>query len=582
MSCENIVKIYRPEHPNPQWERKNWRNLNGPWEFDFDFSASAVERKLYLGGALPKTIHVPFCPESELSGIGYKDFMAAVCYRKVVKLTKAETENRVFLHFGAVDYKSEIYVNGKLAKTHLGGFASFSVEITPYVQEGENVIFVHAEDDVRSRQQPGGKQSGRFNSYNCFYTRTTGIWQTVWLEFVPKNYIKHARYYPDIDNGTVTVVGEACGQGTLTLTASYEGKPMGTAKAVVKNRNFQLQLHLAETHLWEVGCGRLYDLTLEFDEDRVQSYFGLRQVRLEGNRFLLNGKTVFLRQVLDQGYYPDGIYTAKTEDELKRDVDISMAAGFNGARLHQKVFEKRFLYHCDKAGYLVWGEHGNWGMDYTSAYAVESFLCEWTEIVERDFNSPAVIGWCPYNETWQYFEYKKTTRHRTIEVVYNATRALDTTRPCIAVSGNFHVPGIMDVHDVHDYCDYETFKAAYENFSDGLVKDQVYRKRGDIQKFIPGTPVFVSEYGGFKWVEGAEHDASWGYGDAPKSREELLQRYTDYTNLLLDNPEIMGLCYTQLYDVEQEQNGLYTYERQPKLDMEKVKAVNTRKAAIED
>ena len=573
---------YRPEHPNPQWERKSWRNLNGTWEFDFDFSASARERKLYKGGALSKTITVPFCPESELSGIGYKDFIDAVCYRKAVKLSAEDISGAVFLHFGAVDYKAYIYVNGKEAGTHMGGFSSFQVDITDFVTEGENVIFVIAEDNVRSKEQPGGKQSGKLGSYGCYYTRTTGIWQTVWLEFAPKTYVKSAKYYTDIESGTLTVVGETCGAGEVKLTASYEGRPMGETSVKVCGGTFGAQIQLAEKHLWEVGCGRLYDLVIEFGEDRVQSYFGLRKVHLEGKKFMLNNKCVFLRQVLDQGYYPDGIYTAKSDEELKRDIEISMAAGFNGARLHQKVFEKRFLYHCDKMGYLVWDELGNWGMNYENIAASHNFFCEWLEVVERDFNSPSVIGWCPFNETWNYYEYKTFVHNRVIETAYRMTKAMDATRPCIAVSGNFHVPGIMEIHDVHDYCDFETFKKAYENFDDGLVKDQVYRRYKDIQKFTPGKPVFVSEYGGFKWVEGSEEGPAWGYGDAPKTKEELLQRYTDYTNILLDNPDIMGLCYTQLYDVEQEQNGLYTYERKPKLDMEKVKAVNTRKAAIED
>ena len=569
--------IYRREHPDPQWERSTWRNLNGQWEFDFDFSNSAIERKLYKAASLPKKIMVPFCPESELSGIGYRDFMPAVCYRKTVQLFEAELEGRVLLHFGAVDYESHIYINGEFAGKHIGGYASFTLDITKFVHVGENVIFVAARDDVRSRQQPSGKQSWRHESWGCFYTRTTGIWQTVWLEFVPKVYVKSAKYYPDPVNGLLTVQGETCGNGQICIQALYEGKEMGSAVAEVCGGQFMLQLKLNETHLWEPGQGRLYDLKIFFEKDRIKSYFGLRNVYLEGKKFKINGKTVFLRTVLDQGYYPDGIYTAVSDEMLKRDIDLSLAAGFNGARLHQKVFEKRFLYHCDKAGYMIWGEHGNWWMDYTDPVAAENFICEWTEILQRDFNSPALIGWCPFNETWNYHEID--TKHRLIEAVYRNTKAMDHTRPCIAVSGNYHIDN-MEIHDVHDYCgSLETFKDNYAHIGDGKINDQIARKEGDIQPY-KGQPIFVSEYGGFSWIE--EGEDGWGYFDAPKSKEELLQRYTDYTNVLLDNPDIMGFCYTQLYDIEQEKNGLYTYTRQPKLDMKKVKAVNERKAAIEE
>ena len=568
--------LFRQEHPNPQWERSTWRNLNGQWEFAFDFGNSAIEREMFKSDSLPLRITVPFCPESELSGIGYRDFMPAVCYRRAFALSEAELAGHVLLHFGAVDFESHIYINGEFAGKHIGGYASFALDITKFAHAGENVVFVIVKDDVRSGQQPAGKQSNRYGSWGCFYTRTTGIWQTVWLEFVPESYIKKAKYYPDPVNGTLTVLGQTCGAGEVHITACYEGRRVGSAAVQVCGGRFVIGLKLDEVHLWEPGQGRLYDLELTFGEDRVNSYFGLRNVCLEGKAFKVNGKTVFLRTVLDQGYYPDGLYTAKSDEELKQDITLSMAAGFNGARLHQKVFEKRFLYHCDQAGYMVWGEHGNWGMDYTDPVAAENFVCEWTEILDRDFNSPALIGWCPFNETWGYYEAK--TQYRILEAVYRHTKAADQTRPCIAVSGNYHI-GNMEIYDVHDYCgSLETFRDNYAHIAEGKVNDQIARKEGDVQPY-KGQPIYVSEYGGFSWIENGED--GWGYFDAPKSKDELLQRYTDYTNVLLDNPDIMGFCYTQLYDIEQEKNGLYTYSRQPKLDMGKIRAVNERQAAIE-
>lgn len=571
------MEIYRQEHPNPQWERTEWRNLNGEWEFDFDFGRSARDKKLYEGGVLSKKINVPFCPESELSGIGYTDFMAAVCYRKVFKLSAEDIKKNIILHFGAVDYESFVYINGQLVKTHIGGYSSFDVDITKYVSVGENTIFVIAEDDVRSHCQPAGKQSEKYQSEGCFYTRTTGIWQTVWLEFLPDEYIKNAKYYPDIENGTLTIIGNVSGCGEVYAKASFEGKPMGEASVKVNNSVFTMQIKLSELHLWELGKGRLYDLKLTFGEDRVKSYFGMRSVRLDGMKFMFNNKSVFQRLVLDQGYYPDGIYTAKTEDELKRDIELSMKVGFNGARLHQKVFEKRFLYHCDKAGYMVWGEHANWSMEYTDIIAAENFIGEWIEIVERDFNHPSIICWCPFNETGNYAEMN--LKNKLIEDVYHLTKQLDPTRLCVDASGNFHIS--TDIFDVHDYeQDAENFREYYSKITEGIVNDQIERRdNGKTQKYN-GEPVFISEYGGIQWND--KLSDGWGYGNAPKTKEEFLERYKGLTDAILDNPNISGFCYTQLYDVEQEQNGLYTYERIEKFNPDILRNINMRKAAIED
>lgn len=573
------MNIPRPEHPNPQWERTNWRNLNGEWEFDFDFGVSARQRKLYKKGALSKKITVPFCPESVLSGIGYTDFIPSVCYRKTVTISEEEAKQNIFLHFGAVDFHSYIYINGNLCDEHIGGYSSFKVDITKLIKEGENEIFVIAEDDTRSKTQPSGKQSDRYASYGCSYTRTTGIWQTVWLEFVPKSYIKSCKYYPNITDGTLTVIGETVGSGTLSLSASYEGKNVGQTQINVAGGSFVTSIKLSELHLWEIGYGRLYDLELFFGEDTVKSYFGMREVTLDGLKFKLNGKTVFLRTVLDQGFYPDGIYTAKDDEALKNDILISKAAGFHGARLHQKVFEKRFIYHCDKEGYIIWGEHANWGIDYTDAVAQGNFICEWTEIIERDFNSPAIIGWCPFNETWGYHENNSDSR--PIESVYRITKLYDNTRPCIATSGNYHI-NKMEIYDVHDYMQStKGFEDNYAHIAEGVVNDQVERNNKGTQPYH-GEPIFVSEYGGIKWAN--DEKDGWGYGNAPETLDEFVERYCKLADILITNPYIMGLCYTQLYDVEQECNGLYYYDRTPKFSeeiMAKFREVMNKTAEIE-
>lgn len=587
------MNIPRAEHPNPQWERDTWKNLNGPWEFEFDFGCSAVERRLWEKKRFDREILVPFCPESRLSGIGYTDFINGVAYRRNFELSQEELSGRVLLHFGAVDYEASVYVNGTLVGSHKGGYTSFCFDITKHVAPGPNTLFVAVKDDVRSGLQPKGKQAHLYASSGCDYTRTTGIWQTVWLEFVPERHIQSAKYYPDPANGKVTVTGLVQGQGTLQLTALWEDKPVGEAALSVEDGFFTVQLDLSETHLWEPGKGGLYTLLLSFGEDRVKSYFGLRTAKFQGRKFLLNGKSLFQRFVLDQGFYPEGIYTAPTEEDLVKDIQLSFAAGFNGARLHEKVFEARFLYHCDRLGYLVWGEYPNWGLDHAHPLSTETYLNQWSEAVERDFNHPAIIGWCPFNETWGYREERE--KNALLTSLYKLTKRLDPTRPCIDSSGNYRV--LSEVYDIHDYDqDTQSFQARWDGLTDRIretggvipAEDPFFNSAPEgpsgrapfFNQPYDNQPIFVSEYGGIRWPDDTVE--GWGYGNAPATPEEFFARYKGLTEALLNNPEIFGFCHTQLYDVEQEVNGLYTYGRAQKFDISLIRKINQQKAAIED
>ncbi len=567
--------LARLEHPKPQMKREQWQNLNGIWDFAFDFGSSGVERKFYERDGLDQKIQVPFCPESKLSGIGYQDFIPAVWYQRKIQLTAEQLKGRVRLHFGAVDYECHVWVNGQKAGTHKGGYVSFYFDITAHVREGENVLTVYAKDDARSGKQCKGKQSSLYYSNGCDYTRTTGIWQTVWLEFVPDSYIEKVYFYPNIAESIVTIRALTVGEGILSAEVFYAGECCGNAQTKVCAGNATLTIPLSSLHLWEAGHGRLYDVKFAFEKDCVESYFGMREIRLDGEHFLINGKPVFQRLVLDQGFYPEGIYTAPSDEALQQDIKLSMNAGFNGARLHQKIFEERFLYHCDRMGYLVWGEQGNWGLDYSRPDGVKCFLPEWMEALDRDFNHPAIIGWCPFNETWDYEGRKQDDELLTI--VYRMTKLFDSTRPCIDTSGNFHV--ITDIYDLHDYEQNPTiFAASYEEFAKG---GPLTDRRQERQTPVKGIPVFISEYGGIKWDINSENCDSWGYGDSPQTADEYIARYKGLTDVLLDNPHMFGFCYTQLYDVEQEVNGLYTYDRKPKMDIEIFRKINSREAAIE-
>ena len=468
--------IPRNEHPNPNFKRENYEILNGEWEFEFDFGNSGVNREMFKNSSVfSKKITVPFCVESELSGIGYKDFIPAVWYRKKINITKEQLENRVFIIFGAVDFHAKLYVNEVEAGEHFGGYTSFRIELTKYLKDGENTLTLYVEDDTRSFMQARGKQSEEFYSHGCDYTRTTGIWQTVYLEFVKKDYIKNFKVYPNIENATLTITADLVGKGDFKATAFWDGKAVGVAESKVLGQTVTVTLNLTEKHLWEVGKGGLYSLTLNFADDEVTSYFGLREVDLSNGVCKINGKPVFQRLILDQGFYPDGIYTAPTKEALKNDILLSMKVGFNGARLHQKIFEPLFLHYCDELGYIVWGEHGNWGLNWTKFESLRYFLLEIEEEIERDFNHPSIIGWCPYNETWEIDRAFQDAD--VLRIVYRTVKALDKTRPCIDTSGNYHVE--TDIFDVHDYeQDYKIFK---ENYDKLFKENELYDRFPDKQ-----------------------------------------------------------------------------------------------------
>ena len=573
------MQIPRPEYPRPQMERDAWLNLNGTWEFEFDPGMSGRERGVLNKPKLDREILVPFCPESRLSGIGDIDFHPAVWYRCTFTLTDAQRTGRVLLHFGAVDYSTEIWVNGESAGTHTGGYSSFTLDVTRLVRTGENTLALCAEDSTYHDPLPRGKQSDHFSGYGCSYTRTTGIWQTVWLEFVPETYIERLHLTPNAAASMLNVEAVFCGNAagrTLRAEATYQGRPVGQASVLVGGQTASVCIALGETHLWAVGKPELYDLTVTLSgepADSVRSYFGLRDVALHDGCTYLNGEPVYQRLVLDQGFNPEGIYTAPSDEFLKKDIELSISLGFNGARFHQRIFEERSYYWADKLGYLVWGEFPSWGIDIDSADGVKYFVREWTEVVRRDWNHPSLIGWCPFNETWSPRQDRSV-----IPTAYELTKALDPARLVIDTSGGNHFE--TDMYDIHDYeQDPDKFRAHYAKLGEGVA----FEGSTTFGKW-KGEPYWVSEYGGTWWNPGAVGD-SWGYGNRPQSEEEVAGRYVGLTRALLENPHICGFCYTQLTDVEQEQNGLLYYDRSPKFSEDiyrRIREANQGPAAVEE
>ncbi|MFQ6035898.1 MAG: glycoside hydrolase family 2 protein, partial [Sedimentisphaerales bacterium] len=587
--------IPRPEHPKPQFRRQSWINLNGRWDFAMDPDVVGVEQNWQDNPArFNRKITVPFCVESKLSGIRHTDFIKAVWYRRAFTLPETWQDRRVFLHFGGVDYQCRAWVNGKPVGRHFGGSVSFCFEITKALKDGENELVVYAFDDVLSELQPSGKQSRRRESYGVFYTRVTGIWQTVWLEARPQQFIESVHIVPDLDRKrfiiTPHVEGYRKGLEFRAVLLTPEGKKVASKRSSAQSGN-SVVLKIKHPRPWSPADPYLYGLRLELMDarkvvDSVDSYAGLRKFHIEGNRFYLNNKPIFLRFVLDQGFYPDGIWTAPSDAALKADIEMSMSAGFNGARLHQKVFEERFHYWADKLGYLTWAEFSDWGgvHSFGNPQGVLNLEREWRDAVLRDRNHPSIVAWTPLNETRGAAANNYEAYARAVKSIVATTRALDPTRPINDASGYVHIE--TDIFTVHDYDqNIETFRQRYVGVNPDSPENAFVRFP-EISVPYEGQPYVVDEYGGTFWTKDYTSQPekagggrnNWGYGKTSRQVEDQIKALT---GVLLNHPHISGYTYTQLTDVEQEVNGIYTYDRKPKFDIRRLKKIFGGPAAIE-
>jgi beta-galactosidase/beta-glucuronidase len=575
--------VPRPEYPRPQFVRDGWINLNGTWTYTFDPGKSGVQRGLAQSKGFEDEIAVPFCPESPLSGVNHVDFVEMMWYHRQIAIPEGWAGQRVLLHFGAVDFESEVFVDGTPAGRHWGGTSSFTHDITAHVTPGQvHDLVLWVRDETRSGVQPGGKQCPDYHSRGCHYTRTTGIWQTVWLEAVSPYGLEHVQITPDLDGSRFVVVPRFYGlkRGLRFRATVRDGETVVSRAERPAANGVPCVLWLKSPKTWSPGDPFLYDLVFEVIDagdgrgdvvDTVRSYAGLRKVHVEGNRVYLNNEPIYLRLVLDQGFYPDGIWTAPSDAALKKDIELSMKAGFNGARLHQKVFEERFHYWADQLGYLTWGESSSWGIDVKEEVSARNFLSEWREIVMRDRNHPSIVAWTPFNETRDVGDGRQ--HNRVHADAYYVTRDLDPTRPINDASGYVHVK--TDLWTVHTYLQ-----------DPELLREQLAMENGQVMRCFPefeapyeGQPYIVDEFGGIKWIPTADQqfaENSWGYGDDPETLDEFYTRLEALIDVILGYEHICGYCYTQLTDIEQEQNGVYNYDRSEKFDMERIAAAFSR------
>ncbi|MFI2566104.1 glycoside hydrolase family 2 protein [Paenarthrobacter sp. NPDC018779] len=604
----DILTIPKPEHPRPQLVRDTWLNLNGTWGFEIDAGDSGWERGL-LTRELTDEILVPFAPESALSGVENVDFMEAVWYRRTVTIPQEWAGLKVLLHFGAVDHDATVWVNGVEVARHRGGFTPFTADLSEVTEPGADAVIVVRARDSRHDMQARGKQATWYNNTHCQYTRTTGIWQTVWLEAVPDVHIKRLRMTPALADSSLTlevpVSRNRKGHTVEAVLTNPQSKVRMEASAradVDLSPSLRFEIPEAQLRPWSHEDPFLYDLqvTLKNDVgqtvDEVSSYAAVRSIALDGKVVRINGKAVFQRLVLDQGYRPESLMTAPDDAALVRDIELAKSAGFNGARLHQKVFEERFLYHADRLGYLVWGEFGDWGVSGGGTLGhnqqpTASFVAQWLEVLQRDYNHPSIIGWCPLNETHQHLHDRITVLDDVTQAMFLATKLADPTRPVIDASGYSHRVRETDIYDSHSYeQDPDAFRVEQEGLASG--KPYVNRAHDGVEYSVPynGQSFFVSEFGGIWWNEaearqaaaaGNDVETSWGYGQRVASEEEFYERFEGLCGVLLDNPHMFGYCYTQLTDVFQEKNGIFNFDRSAKLDLTRIRAIQERQAAIE-
>jgi beta-galactosidase/beta-glucuronidase len=591
-----IETMNRHGYPRPQLVRKEWQSLNGRWDFAIDPDGVWTHPNEV---AWSDTIEVPFAPETPASGIGNTGFFRAAWYRRTVSQSRLPDGHRTLLHFGAVDYKTTVWINGCEAATHEGGYTPFTVDLQSFALSDSITIVVRAFDDHADLSQPRGKQDWQLEPHSIWYPRTTGIWQTVWTETVPSTWIGRVRWTPNLE------------RWELGLEAWMDGSRRESLKLGVKLRIGDVLLAddtyavvAGEVHrrialsdpgiddyrnglLWNPATPTLIDVQLQLWADRgdlideVTSYTALRSIKVDNDRLVLNGRPYFLRMVLDQGYWPDTGLTAPDDAALRRDVELAKAMGFNGVRKHQKIEDPRYLYWADRLGLLVWEE-------MPSAYrfadcSVHRVSREWIAAIARDTSHPCIIAWVPINESWGVPNLPTSAAERHyVQGLYHLTKTLDPTRPVIGNDGWESVA--TDIIGIHDY-DSDPERIARRYRADEVLPRLFKRERpGGRLLVLEGDrpheqPIVLTEFGGITY---SPDPKTWGYSRA-KSAAEFERKYVELLRVINSLGLFVGFCYTQFADTYQEANGLLFADRTPKIPLARIAQATVSGAqAMED
>ncbi len=587
----------RTEYPRPNFRREQWVNLNGEWDFDFDDQNLGLSEQWFVNDThlFSKTIQVPFVFQSQESGIDERTVHNVVWYQKTFEYQKEAYKNLI-LHFGAVDYQAMVYVNGQLAICHEGGNTPFKVDITHLLSDSaQQTVVVRVRDENADEEMPRGKQFWEAESRSIWYTNSTGIWQPVWLEEVSPTFISDVKYHIVYDQGRVEmevdVTGSLLENLVLEYQVTYKDELITSGSYQVnKKKTFQtfdvIQGHIFATNFhddgrsWTPENPNLFDVKLTLRQekvlDTVESYFGFRKIHTANGMVYLNNKPFYQKLVLDQGYWPTGLLTAPSDEDFVKDIQLAKEMGFNGCRKHQKMEDPRFLYWADVLGYVVWGECAAPPM-YTNT-SVARLMVEWTEIIERDYNHPSIVTWVPINESWGVpnISHDRKQQHFS-QSIYHYIRSLDQSR--LVISNDGWAATETDIVAIHNYMHgqaneekkYNYFKETLST-RENLVKNPstawpIFADSFEYQ----GQPILLTEFGGIGFEVSSQE--GWGYTTVG-SEEEFLQDYARIMDAVYASRGLWGYCYTQITDVEQEINGLLTYDRQPKCDLAKIKEIN--------
>jgi beta-galactosidase/beta-glucuronidase len=576
--------IPRPEYPEPQFERPQWMTLNGLWAFAFDDRDQGLASNWYAQGLpSPRQVTVPYCFESKLSGIGDTSFHPVVWYQRSIRIPAAWNAQHVLLHFGAVYYQASVWLNGQFLGSHEGGNVPFSFDTTGALKSGNNTLIVRSFNPPTDRSIARGKQYWKPKSAEIFYTRTSGIWQPVWLEATGENHLKYVHVTAG-QNGRATFEGflshHPAQPLSFEITILDNSTSVATTTVQSEEDRVSAFLQVSNPKLWSPDSPNLYQVRYRLLSggqpiDTVNSYFGFRTIAVANDRVTINGRPVYLKFLLDQGYWPESVLTPPSDAAIQRDIDLAQSMGFNGVRKHQKVADPRFLYWADKRGLLVSGEIAD-AYEFTTE-EVERFTREWTAAVQRDYNHPSIIIWNAINESWGVPDLADRRQQAFLKELYHLTHTLDNTRLVIDNEGWQHTND-TDLFAIHNY--EKSGEALYEKYKD-VTPQSASVPKAHREAILPGyryngSPLYLSEFGGIAFIPPDAHvpGESWGYSGVEKTQESALNRLTQLYRGIAKLNNFTGICYTQLTDVEQEVNGLATFDRKPKFPAEKIKALN--------
>ncbi len=579
-------------HPRPQQYRESWRSLNGEWDFAFDFDNIGKTKKWWKNtDVFDHKINVPFVYQSELSGIGEDKECNVVWYKLNFDIDSKEDKSYL-LHFQAVDYKTEVWLNEQYIGSNENGFFDFNFNITGLTEEKDNNLVIRVEDFTKTYQNLG-KQTYKDEPFLCWYTRSTGIWQDVWIEEVGYNYIDDIMLTPDLQTSKVHIDVNIAHKGKYDLKTEIFYKDLKIAEGThnVEDTNVKSSFYLSTRHAdfrlyyWSPAEPNLYDIkfTLLKDGeviDYVESYFGMRKVDSNSGYVTINNEKLFHKMVLDQGYFGKGLMTPPTVEWLHQDVVKCKEMGFNGVRKHQKIEDNRFMYLCDVYGLIMWAELPSF---YEYSFKSSAELAKTlSRFVKKHYNSPAVCAYVIFNESWGLNRIFDSTKiQNLVNGSFYLVKSMDSTRLVIGNDGWEHT--LTDIVSIHDYNgDAEQIIKIYEDEENAINNSP--SKTSNKYNFVPGygydnQPFFISEYGGVAFeTDTAKEFNTWGYGERITDLKEVLSKISDLTNAFADNEYITGICYTQLSDVEQEINGLLDHNHEYKFDVEDIKkALTTRR-----